>query len=172
MRNKKALFPLLAVICLLSASSCNDRTTTTENAAVFIASDAPGDFFDKPAEYLDWQSASLLNIVRSIISVYPPQVIEPQERQMALVMLDAVFHDEGAPHRNSVQEFHHQQISSIINELQKSEVKNGMMIWKLYDTITLYTWKEKRMSCSEFGWIIRNLILMWLYIRVIKASIF
>jgi L-ascorbate metabolism protein UlaG (beta-lactamase superfamily) len=32
-----------------------------------------------------------------------------------------------------VQEFHHQQISSIINELQKSEVKNGMMIWKLYD---------------------------------------
>jgi hypothetical protein len=28
MRNKKALFPLLAVICLLSASSCNDRTTT------------------------------------------------------------------------------------------------------------------------------------------------
>ena len=50
-----------------------------------------------------------------------------------MVMLDAVFHDEGAPHRRSVQIFHHQQTSSVLKELENTEASKGMMIWKLYD---------------------------------------
>jgi hypothetical protein len=133
MRYKKAMFPLLAVICLFGATSCKNRTGISDNVTEIIAPDAPANFFDKPGEYLDWQSASMLNIVRQILLEYPPRVIEPQERQVAMVMLDAVFHDEGAPHRRSVQIFHHQQTSSVLKELENTEASKGMMIWKLYD---------------------------------------
>jgi len=133
MGHKKNSFPLLAVICMLVATSCNNKTDTSEDVAAFIIPEAPANFFGKPDEYLDWQSASLLNIVRPILLKYPPQVDEPKDRQMAMVLLDAVFHDEGAPHRSSVQNFHHQQIVTALDEIERTEVSSGMKIWKLYD---------------------------------------
>ncbi len=133
MKHKTFLFPLLAVICLLTASSCGSKNKELDKVTSFIAPDAPANFFDKPDEYLDWQSASLLNIAGSILSKYPPQVDEPQERQMAMVILDAVFHDVGAPHRISVQKFHHKRIQSLVDEIEKTQVSSGVKIWKFYD---------------------------------------
>ncbi len=133
MRRKTSPILLLVILCLLVTLSCNNKSNTSNDTSAFILPEAPANFFGKPGEYLDWQSASLLNIARSILSKYPPQVEEPQERQMAMVLLDAVFHDEGAPQRSSVQNFHHQQILSVLQEIENTKVSEGVKIWKLYD---------------------------------------
>jgi L-ascorbate metabolism protein UlaG (beta-lactamase superfamily) len=52
---------------------------------------------------------------------------------MAMVLLDAVFHDEGAPQRSSVQNFHLQRTLSVLEEIENTKVSTGVKIWKLYN---------------------------------------
>jgi L-ascorbate metabolism protein UlaG (beta-lactamase superfamily) len=94
---------------------------------------APANFFDKPEEYLNWQAQNLLDMVVEISVRFPPQLFEPIERHMAMLMLDAVFHDVKAPARPAVQEFHYSRIALAAKEIENIRVEEGAMIWKLYN---------------------------------------
>ena len=133
MRQKTIPFQLLVVICLLVTLSCANRSISLNDTSTFVLPEAPANFFGKPGEYLDWQSKSILNITESILSEYPPRVDEPKDRQMAMVLLDAVFHDEGAPQRSSVQNFHLQRTLFVLEEIENTKVSTGVKIWKLYN---------------------------------------
>lgn len=84
---------LIILFCLSLFLSCSSNTSTTDSTRHSISTDAPANFFGKPDEYLNWQAEQMLNLTELALSEHPPQLQEPIERQMAMLMLDAVFHD-------------------------------------------------------------------------------
>ena len=83
--------------------------------------------------YLDRQAEALLDEVAVALTKVQPQVPEPPERKLALYLLDAVLHDVYAPNRIPVQRFYQSQMEQLAGELEHSEVKEGAIIWKLYN---------------------------------------
>lgn len=119
--------------CLLLALSCGNRSASPAKVSTFLPTQAPADFFGEPEAYLNWQSALMLHVADSILSATPPALDEPGSRQLAMLLLDAVFHDECAPRRDAVQQFHQQRTITALEEMEHSDVVTGMMIWKLYN---------------------------------------
>lgn len=87
----------------------------------------------KDNDYIDRQDKVFLDTVQSIISQFPPQINEARERGLAKLLMDAVFHDHFAAFRKPTQQFFHAQANKIITELGNTQVKEGAMIWKLYN---------------------------------------
>ncbi len=83
--------------------------------------------------YLDRQDAALLAEVDDTLDRVQPQVPEPPERKLALYLLDAILHDVYAPNRLPVQEFYHTRMERLAASLENAQVKEGAMIWKLYN---------------------------------------
>jgi L-ascorbate metabolism protein UlaG (beta-lactamase superfamily) len=139
MTRKNIVFHSLIIACLFTGISCENKSSLTESSATpadtlsFVTTEAPRHFFNKPEEYLDWQAKQILSLTGSAMLKYPPRIDEPLERQMAMLMLDAVFHDEKAPHRESVQDFHHRRTLFALEQIKNGEVKSGVKIWKLYN---------------------------------------
>ena len=77
------------------------------------------------------------NMVHEITLKNEPQYPEIPERHMALLMLDAVFHDVDAPKRPSVWDFHHKRTQLALEEIKTGTVKEGAMIWRLYNVATV-----------------------------------
>ncbi len=96
-----------------------------------------------PEEKLDWwgdidgyynqQAFASLALVDEALKKYHPQLPEPLERKMAMLMLDGVLHEEEAPHRPAVQDFLHRRIKSAAKHIEYTRVTEGAMIWKLYN---------------------------------------
>jgi L-ascorbate metabolism protein UlaG (beta-lactamase superfamily) len=91
------------------------------------------DWWGDPEGYLNQQAKVTLDIVGHALTLYPPALPEPLERKMALVMIDNVLHDEKAAYRPAVQAFLQKRIGLVANDILKTEVKKGAVIWKLYD---------------------------------------
>ncbi len=83
--------------------------------------------------FINQQDKITLGLVKEALSKYPPSYEEPLERKMAMLMLDGVLHEEKAAYRPSVQNFLRERIASAIKELQEANIKEGAMIWKLYN---------------------------------------
>jgi L-ascorbate metabolism protein UlaG (beta-lactamase superfamily) len=140
-----AIFPvLIAGVTVALTLSCNPNTDSQkadEDISVLLEysvpswrlDNAPPNFFGRPDEYLEWEAAGLLHLVEETLHRFPPGVSEPIVRHMAIHMLDAVFHDVNAPHRPAVQEFHHRRAALALEEMQRTGVDEGAMIWKLYN---------------------------------------
>ena len=94
---------------------------------------APSNFFGRSGEYLEWETENLLELVEDAITSFPPSIQEPIVRHMAMLMLDAVFHDVEAPYRTAVQNYHHRRTLKALEEIENTEVGEGAMIWKLYN---------------------------------------
>ncbi len=112
---------------------CTPKVGTTVHEVMPALLDAPANFFDKPKEYIEWQTVQMLNVTEAALSHFPPALPEPLERKMSMVMLDAVFHDVDAPNRPSVQNFFRQRTQAALNAIQHTKVTRGAMIWKLYN---------------------------------------
>ncbi len=90
----------------------------------------------KPSELdamYDRQAEVSLEMVADVLNRVRPQLPEPAERRMALLLLDGVFHEEGAPRRAAVQAFHHARIGRAADEIASGPGGGGAVIWKLYD---------------------------------------
>lgn len=137
MKNKTFLLPVIAMIFLSVSISCSTKnqvkTDITQETIPAGLLDAPPNFFNKHDEYYEWQSKQLLELTELALEKYPPQFPEPLERQMAMLMLDAVFHDVEAPHRPPVQDFHHRRMKLVLDDIKKSTISEGAKFWKLYD---------------------------------------
>ena len=98
---------------------------------------------DTNDEKLDWwgdidgfinqQDKITLSFVNEALEKYPPSIDEPLERRMAMLMLDGVLHEKQAAHRSAVQKFLHERIMLAVSEIKQTNVKEGAMIWKLYN---------------------------------------
>ena len=87
----------------------------------------------KDNDYLDRQATVFLDTVQSIISKFPPQINESQERGLAKLLMDAVFHEHFAAFRKPTQQFFHTQANKVITELENTKVRKGAKIWKIYN---------------------------------------
>ncbi|NOR75950.1 MAG: hypothetical protein GQ525_12415 [Draconibacterium sp.] len=87
----------------------------------------------KDNDYLDRQAKVFLDTVQSILSENLPSVPENRDRAMAKLLMDAVFHEHYAAFREPVQQFFHERVNRVINELEETTVQEGIRIWKIYD---------------------------------------
>jgi len=87
----------------------------------------------KDNDYLDRQAAVFLDTIESIITEFPPQIHEARERGLAKLLMDAVFHEHYAAFRKPPQQFFHKQVNKVISELKHTKVKEGAVIWKIYN---------------------------------------
>ena len=83
--------------------------------------------------FYNQQHKVTLKLVDEALSAYPPDLEEPLERKMAMLMLDGVLHEEAAPERPAVQDFLKRRVAAAIHEISISKVEKGAMIWKLYN---------------------------------------
>lgn len=83
--------------------------------------------------YMNRQADAFLKEVNSILLAVPPQYPEPDNRRLALRLLDAVLHDIYAPNRVPLQNFYHERMERVAAELESTQVQEGAAIWKLYN---------------------------------------
>ncbi len=83
--------------------------------------------------FINQQDKVTLDLVEQALVKYPPSLKEPLERKMAMLMLDGVLHEEQAANRPAVQKFLQKRIDLSVKELQQTNLKEGAMIWKLYN---------------------------------------
>ncbi|MCP4643687.1 MAG: MBL fold metallo-hydrolase [bacterium] len=79
------------------------------------------------------QAAASLALVDETLRAYPPGLPDAEQRKLALYLLDGVVHDPHAPERPPVIQFFHQRMQSAVAEIERTEVTEGAVIWKLYD---------------------------------------
>jgi L-ascorbate metabolism protein UlaG (beta-lactamase superfamily) len=133
MQKRIFLLALLIIVIAVVSGLYSQKQTTPAYIEPLNRPPAPDNFFDKPEEYLNWQAQNICDMVIEITDRFPPRLLEPIERHMAMLMLDAVFHDVKAPERPAVQEFFHARIERAVKEMERTRVDEGAMIWKLYD---------------------------------------
>jgi len=79
------------------------------------------------------QAEATLDLLEKTLLRFPPALPEALERQMALLTLDGVLHDVGAPKRPAVQEFFHSRMEYALEEMGATRVEKGAVVWKLYN---------------------------------------
>ncbi|MCL4691300.1 MAG: MBL fold metallo-hydrolase [Candidatus Hydrogenedentes bacterium] len=121
-RNVYCTFVLLLCACTALAQE-------TESPAVLT--DPNLDANDNA--YMDRQAEALLHEVDATLTRVPPQIPEPNERKLALYLLDAVLHDVHAPNRAPVQSFYPTRLKRLADELEQRTPDEGAIIWKLYN---------------------------------------
>jgi L-ascorbate metabolism protein UlaG (beta-lactamase superfamily) len=82
--------------------------------------------------HLNQQAEALLDAIQETLLRSPPQLVEPPDRRLALLMFDGVLHDKYAPLRPPVQQFFHRRMATGIADIRDSRVESGARIFKLY----------------------------------------
>ncbi len=113
---KMKLFLPVAVF-LFALNSCISQKKSTSFEVSSQLLNSPANFASQPEKYLEWQSGQLLDVSEKALMNHSPRLQESMERHMALLMLDAVFHDVEAPNRPSVQEFHKRRTLHALEEM-------------------------------------------------------
>jgi L-ascorbate metabolism protein UlaG (beta-lactamase superfamily) len=88
---------------------------------------------DEKNTYVTKQAGAMLNTADEALERVPPQLPEPVERKLALLILDGVLHEDLAASRPPVQEFLHKRISRAVADMEHRRVDEGAQIWKLYN---------------------------------------
>ncbi len=124
----------LATVSFHVALAWTDNEHTSRSDAPIPDSEFPDPSLnERDNAFLNRQAEALLGLVDETLLGVPPQLPEPRERRLALWMLDAVMHDVYAPSRKPVQDFFHQRIARVADELETITVKEGARIWMLYN---------------------------------------
>ena len=109
---------------------------------IFVAMSAGQAFARQPIDtclsardnaYMNRQSEAFLQEIDATLKAYPPQYPTEKPRWLALLLMDAVMHDKYAAFRPPVQDFFHSRIEKALEEIETTQVKEGAMIWKLYN---------------------------------------
>ncbi len=87
----------------------------------------------KDNDYIDRQDLVFLDTITAILRKYPPVARDGSERSHAKLLMDAVAHDQYAAFRKPVRRFFHERVDLVINDLEKSHVTKGAVIWKVYN---------------------------------------
>jgi hypothetical protein len=83
--------------------------------------------------FLSEQAGAILAATQDTLSRLPPAISEPKERRMAMLLLDAVLHDQEAAKRTPVQQFYRARLERAVREMEQTRVETGAVIWKLYN---------------------------------------
>ncbi len=87
------------------------------------------ELLDAPDEWIERS----LGWAAGVLDQFPPALIENPVRRAALIRLDDILHIESAPSKPLVQNFYHARMEKAVQEIERTPVKEGMRIWKLYN---------------------------------------
>jgi len=126
------MFRQLSASVLLLAAAClaGSPGEAEENAKPAPVNPALGEADDA---FIARQSEVFLREADAVLKRVPPSLQEPEERKLALYLIDAALHDTHAPNRPEVQLFYHTRIEQAVQELENTKVTEGLRIWKLYN---------------------------------------
>ncbi len=82
---------------------------------------------------MDRQAKVFLDTINAILAENPPSIRQSRERNYALLLMDAVFHEKYAAFRKPAQTFFHSRIDRMIEELETSQITSGAKVWKIYN---------------------------------------
>lgn len=68
-----------------------------------------------------------------ILNNYPPSLDDLPERRVALYRLDEILHIPSAPNKPLVHDFYRMRIERAIDEIERTQVREGIRVWKLYN---------------------------------------
>lgn len=74
-----------------------------------------------------------LEWINYILNNYPPALNEFPERRLALYRLDEILHIPSAPDKPLVHDFYRMRIERAIEEIERTQVDEGVRVWKLYN---------------------------------------
>ena len=120
-RTMSFLLPLL----MWQGMNAQEKGVTAPDQRTDWWGDIPG--------FLNQQSKISLEVAGKALKSHPPLIGESIERKMALLLVDNVLHNENAANFPSLQEFFRNRIQNAIQEISKTRVKKGAVIWKLYN---------------------------------------
>ncbi len=83
--------------------------------------------------FMNKQAVELLGHANQLLATHPPDWPEPPARKSAMLLLDGVLHDVYAPYRPPVQAFLKDRLEKAAEEIEQTQVSEGMRIWKLYN---------------------------------------
>ena len=116
------------VFCVLLLNICLYSTAQEQTDQ-----DKKTDWWGDIDGFLNQQAKITLGMADDLLKLNVPAGVEPLERKMALLMIDNVLHDEKAAYRPAVQTFLQKRIENAVDEIRSSEVKQGAVVWKLYN---------------------------------------
>jgi L-ascorbate metabolism protein UlaG (beta-lactamase superfamily) len=88
---------------------------------------------DEKNTFLTEQARCLLQATDEVLERVQPELPEPVERKLALLILDGVLHENAAASRPPVREFLRKRIGRAIGDMETSRVNKGAQIWKFYN---------------------------------------
>ena len=83
--------------------------------------------------YLLAQEQATLELIDTTLRAHPPALPEPPARRLALQLLDHVLHEEPAPSKPALQDFHHRRTAAAAADIEATSVSSGATVWKFYD---------------------------------------
>lgn len=125
--NIKSLFLVFVAVFSFIGSASSQNLKPEVSSTIDPSLDERGN------AYINRQSQAFLKEISTTLTNYPPQLPEPRERYLGLLLLDAVMHDVYAAYRPPIQEFFHQRIDQAISQIEKTNVTHGAVVWKLYN---------------------------------------
>lgn len=117
------VFGIVACLAVIPGGAEEAVKPAPVNPALGVGDDA----------FIARQSHFFLREVDAVLKRVPPGLQEPEERKLALYLIDAVLHDTHAPNRPEVRQFYHSRMEQAVQELDKTKISEGMWIWKLYN---------------------------------------
>jgi L-ascorbate metabolism protein UlaG (beta-lactamase superfamily) len=87
------------------------------------------ELLDAPDEWIERSFAWVDDMLRR----FPPGIPEHPVRRAALIRLDDILHIDSAPKKPIVQEYFKRRMADAIAEIEKTPVREGARIWKLYN---------------------------------------
>jgi L-ascorbate metabolism protein UlaG (beta-lactamase superfamily) len=118
----------IAGLFVLITISCNAQNNQVGSSVLIDST-----LNEKQNQFITDQAEALLSQASEVFANFPPNWPEPAARRSALMLLDGVLHDVYAPRRLPVQLFFKSRIKKAVEEIEKTEITNGALIWKLYN---------------------------------------
>ena len=102
--------------------------------------------------YLQHQAYYMLDLADKALNENPPQIRIKREREMALLMIDAVTHEQTPIDNPAVQDFLVKRMNHVIEDLDKPlKGRKALRIYRLYNCGTLFRTKDLTVAVDING---------------------
>ena len=110
------------------------------------------EYWGQPELYLQHQAYYMLDLADKALNENPPQANVNLDREMALLMIDAVTHEPAPKDNPAVKDFLAKRMNRVIEDLAKPfKNKKGLRVYKLYNCGMLFRTRDMTIAVDLNG---------------------